>query len=394
MTRAATRVALAGPCNNAFCEVTHLSPTNKASESNDPVATAARVPVDERYRILVETVREYAIFLLAPDGTVATWNAGAQRIKGYRADEIVGRHFSVFYPEEDVAAGKCERELRTAATEGSVEDEGWRVRRDGSRFWANVLITAVRNASGDLLGFAKVTRDMTERRRLEELEHARLISARIDQVRESEQTRIARELHDDLGQRVTAMKMSIALLEGQLGDDAPARQTRAALADLAGEMDGMAAALRRIASDLRPPILDDLGLQAALEWMAENFTRRYGVQATLHFDADDVAFSEVAATAIFRMTQEALTNVARHAHAKHAHVELVASGNECSLRIADDGVGMAPDAQRKERSFGLLGVRERARLLDGDVFVDTSPGNGFRLAVSLPLAAVGSAQDE
>ncbi|WP_114815177.1 PAS domain-containing sensor histidine kinase [Paraburkholderia kururiensis] len=371
-----------------------MSPTNKASASDDPVAKAARVPVDERYRILVETVREYAIFLLAPDGTVATWNPGAQRIKGYRAEEIVGRHFSVFYPEEDVAAGKCEHELRTAATEGSVEDEGWRVRRDGSRFWANVLITAVRSPSGELLGFAKVTRDMTERRRLEELEHARLIAARIDQVRESEQTRIARELHDDLGQRITAMKMSLGLLEGQLGDDQHARQTRDALTDLAGEMDGMAVALRRIASDLRPPILDDLGLEAALEWMAENFTRRYGVHATLHFDADDVAFNEVAATAIFRMTQEALTNVARHAHAKHAHVELVASGNACSLRIDDDGVGMAPDAQRKERSFGLLGVRERARLLDGDVSVDTAPGKGFRLAVSLPLAAVGPATDE
>jgi two-component system, cell cycle sensor histidine kinase and response regulator CckA len=124
---------------------------------------------EQRFRLLVQGVRDYAIFMLDPNGLVATWNDGAELIKGYWAEEIIGKHLSVFYPPEDVAAGKPERELEAAVRLGRVEDEGWRVRKDGSRFWASVVITALRNSSGELTGFAKVTRDLTERRaRMEE----------------------------------------------------------------------------------------------------------------------------------------------------------------------------------------------------------------------------------
>ncbi len=127
---------------------------------------------EERLRLLIESVRDYAIFMLDPDGTVRGWNSGAQAIKGYSADEIIGRHFSQFYTPEDQRAGKPAAELEQALVAGRVEDEGWRVRKDGTLFWANVIITAVRDATGKLIGFAKVTRDMTERRRLEELERS------------------------------------------------------------------------------------------------------------------------------------------------------------------------------------------------------------------------------
>jgi PAS domain S-box-containing protein len=127
---------------------------------------------EERLRLLVESVRDYAIFMLDPDGTVRGWNSGAQAIKGYSADEIIGSHFSVFYTPEDQRAGKPATELEQALVAGRVEDEGWRVRKDGTLFWANVVITAVRDAAGKLIGFAKVTRDMTERKRLAELERS------------------------------------------------------------------------------------------------------------------------------------------------------------------------------------------------------------------------------
>ncbi|HVE84161.1 MAG TPA: PAS domain S-box protein, partial [Myxococcales bacterium] len=123
---------------------------------------------EERLRLLVEAVQDYAIFMLDTEGRVATWNSGAQRLSGYSAEEIIGRHFSVFYPPGSGAAGKAERELEVARERGRVEDEGYRVRKDGTRYWANVVISAVRDASGQLRGFAKVTRDMTERRRAEE----------------------------------------------------------------------------------------------------------------------------------------------------------------------------------------------------------------------------------
>jgi len=126
----------------------------------------------EQFRLLVEGVKDYAIFMLDPQGVIITWNAGAERIKGYRADEILGEHFSRFYMRDAVARGWPQYELRVATAEGRFEDEGWRLRKDGSRFWANVVITALYDERGELRGFAKVTRDLTDRRRTEELERS------------------------------------------------------------------------------------------------------------------------------------------------------------------------------------------------------------------------------
>jgi PAS domain S-box-containing protein len=136
--------------------------------SGEPAAGAARGDTTGLYALLIEAVQDYAIFALAPDGHILSWNPGAQRIKGYTAGEIIGRHFSIFYPEDKVAGGFPEYELEIAAREGRFEDEGWRLRKDGTPFWANVVITALRGEDGRLLGFAKVTRDLTERRASEE----------------------------------------------------------------------------------------------------------------------------------------------------------------------------------------------------------------------------------
>jgi PAS domain S-box-containing protein len=134
-----------------------------------PQSILAAVTADpEQFRLLVASVQDYAIFMLDPRGYVTTWNVGARRIKGYEADDIIGRHFSIFYPEEDVAAGKPAWELVEAERDGRFEDEGWRIRKDGTRFWANVIITAVRDGDGRLRGFAKVTRDLTARKQAEE----------------------------------------------------------------------------------------------------------------------------------------------------------------------------------------------------------------------------------
>jgi PAS domain S-box-containing protein len=142
--------------------------------------SAARLDtVEERFRLLVESVRDYAIFMLDPQGVIVTWNSGAERIKGYAANEIIGKHFSVFYPADDVDAGKCEQKLALASQSGRVEDEGWRLRKDGSRFWANTVITALRDPAGRLIGFAKVARDLTER---VSAENERLQLARIEEA--------------------------------------------------------------------------------------------------------------------------------------------------------------------------------------------------------------------
>jgi PAS domain S-box-containing protein len=135
---------------------------------SDAALPAPVESIERQLALLVETVSDYAIFLLDPDGHVASWNRGAQRIKGYRAEEIIGRHFSAFYTDEDRARDHPARELEIASQEGRYEEEGWRVRKDGSMFWANVVITAVRSDEGALIGYAKVTRDLTERRAAEQ----------------------------------------------------------------------------------------------------------------------------------------------------------------------------------------------------------------------------------
>jgi len=344
------------------------------------------IAIEDRYQMLIEAVRDYAIFMLDTTGHVASWNAGAQRIKGYSPDEIIGRHFSVFYTPEDVAAGKPARELREAATLGRVEDEGWRVRRDGSRFWANAVVSAVRDASGTLLGFAKVTRDLTERKRLASLEHANEVSTQMQIARENEQKRIARELHDDLGQQLTALKMGMALLEAQVSS-AGLREPLQATRELQAQVDAMAASLRRIAADLRPPLLDDLGLTAALEWLVEDFSRRYGVAAHAAIaNDDDAPIDEFAATTVFRIVQEALTNVARHAQAHNVSVSFMLDAEVCTIEIVDDGIGASAAEQpsRQRRTFGLTGMRERVRQLRGTIGFHTAEGAGFRIEIQIP----------
>jgi PAS domain S-box-containing protein len=160
-------LAIAAETASRKAERKRVDALAEASQAVDEIREQER-----RFRLLVESVKDYAIFILDPKGHVATWNAGAERIKGYSAEEIIGRHFSTFYPVEQAESGKCERELATAIAEGRFEEEGWRVRKDGSRFWANVVITPLRNPGGVLLGFAKVTRDLTQRRAAEENERS------------------------------------------------------------------------------------------------------------------------------------------------------------------------------------------------------------------------------
>jgi rsbT co-antagonist protein RsbR len=158
---------------------------------------------NEDFRLLIENVSDYAILLLDPEGYIATWTKAAERIKGYRPEEIIGKHFSIFYPREDAEDGKPARELKVAAEEGRFEDEGWRVRKDGSRFWANVVITALRDESGRLRGYAKISRDLTERKKAEE---------------------DLRRMRDELDQRVKERTAELAKVNGALKLELAARK--------------------------------------------------------------------------------------------------------------------------------------------------------------------------
>lgn len=382
---------------------------------------------EERFRLLVQNVREYAIFNLDPNGNVVTWNDGAERLKGYRAQEILGKHFSAFYPPEDVLSGKPERILARAAERGEVEDEGWRIRKDGSRFWANVVVTALRSSQGTLQGFAKVTRDMTERHGKEEalskakellelrveqrttvlarvneelrteiaervkaeeqlrasLNQLRALAARLQSVREEERTSIAREIHDELGQACTAIKMDLALI----GHKATTRQTRLrAKVDSAIQLvDGMIVTLRRIASELRPRTLDDLGLNAALEGQAEEFEKRTRIRCRVTLPKEALVLDAECSTAIFRIFQESLTNVARHSEATRVEARLEIAANQLVLQIRDNGKGFDHEEVKARKSLGLVGMQERALLLNGELQVESTPGTGTTMTLRVPL---------
>jgi PAS domain S-box-containing protein len=383
---------------------------------------------EERFRLLVEGVREYAIFQLDPEGNVASWNAGAQRLKGYDSAEIIGHHFSIFYPEEDLMNDKPRDILAQAARHGQVQDEGWRVRKDGSRFWANVVITALHDSYGTLLGFAKLTRDTTENReRAEALTRAkqllelrveqrtavltrvnhemrteiaerqraeeelrksrdqlRALAARLQSVREEERTYIAREIHDELGQACTAIKMDLALIGRKLTK----RQTalRAKVDSSIQLVDGTIVTLRRIASELRPRTLDDLGLPAALEAHAQEFENRTGIRCSVTLPEEPLTLDTDRSTAIFRIFQESLTNVARHAHATRVEARLRRENDRIIFQVFDNGTGFDPEVAKARKSLGLIGMQERALLLNGDFKTEGMPGSGTTMTLTIPLA--------
>jgi len=599
-------------------------------------------PADQQFRLLVSSVTDYAIYLLDGAGRVASWNAGAERIKGYRADEIIGRSFSQFYTPEDHAQGVPEQNLAKARREGRFESEGWRLRKDGSRFWALVVIDTVRNDAGEVIGFAKITRDISERRAMEqrlreseermraftthspsvmcmkdrdgryrfandrfleryslradqvlgrtdaelfprrqalaaaahdaevlargeplqyeerasladgqrvslvskfpvfdasgtvtaigvvasditdrrvteqalreqrtllaeaqkiaglgswewdpdtgrvswsdelyrifgvarqdvqpsfenylerlhpedrqqsgsmvaralidnrpfsmlervvrpggELRYVRSqgdvvrnergkpikvlvaclditeqrhsegalrqaaqdlhgLTRRLVQAEEAERRRLARELHDRVGQSLSALNINLDIISRDSQALPPALRQR--LEDSLGLVDGTLQSIESVMADLRPPLLDEYGLGAALGWHSEEFARRTGVPVTVTDrtpDATKGARPE-AAVALFRIAQEALNNVLKHAQARNVRIDVSATDEELILDVHDDGRGFDPRAARRGR-WGMTTMRERAEAAGGQLHVDATPGQGTRIHARVPL---------
>ncbi|HYI87364.1 MAG TPA: PAS domain S-box protein [Burkholderiales bacterium] len=603
---------------------------------------AAAAPADEQFRLLVSSVTDYAIYLLDGGGRVTSWNPGAERIKGYRADEVIGRNFSQFYAPEDRARGLPEAALATARRDGRFEGEGWRLRKDGSRFWAMVVIDAVRDDAGGVVGFAKITRDISERRAMEErlreseerlrafTSHSPALmcmkdregryrfvndrflerySLRLDQVlgrtdaelfprrlalaaaahdaavlargeplqyeeraavsegqrvslvskfpvldaagtvvavgtvanditdrrlteqalreqrtllaeaqkvaglgswewdpdtgrvswsselyrilgvlpqdlapsfenylervhpedrqqsgamvaralmdsrsfsmlerivrpggevrylrsqgevvrnergkpikilvacvditeqrhsesalrqaaqdlhgltrrlvqaEEAERRRLARELHDRVGQSLSALNINLDIISRESQALTPALRQR--LDDSLGLVDNTLQSIENVMAELRPPLLDEYGLGAALGWHAEEFSRRTGVKVAVA-DRDPAGSKNArpeAAVALFRIAQEALNNVLKHAKAANVRLEVSATDEELILDVQDDGQGFDPATAGRGR-WGMTTMRERAEAAGGQLHIASSPGEGTRIHARVPL---------
>jgi PAS domain S-box-containing protein len=357
---------------------------------------------EERFRLLVENVTDYAIFMLDPDGFVVSWNSGATNLKGYRPAEIVGQHFSVFYPTEDVADGVPERELRRAASQGRSVSEGWRVRKDGSMFWAYVTITAIHDSQGRLSGFAKVTRDMTESRRNEELEHS------------SEQMKqflalLAHELRNPLApvrNAVAAIRLAQnTSTETRRAGDLIERQ----IAHLTRLVDDLLD-VGRITSgriELREAPLDLHEVIAHAVEAAQPFTAARGQKVAIHLPAGELRMIGDH-TRLVQVVQNLLHNASKFSpdgsgitidvHAGTRTVQILVRDNGCGLRPGtfESIFGLfsqdrqMPGPSENGLGIGLMLCRSLVELHGGTISATSAgPGTGSTFTIRLPLERTG-----
>jgi PAS domain S-box-containing protein len=507
---------------------------------------------EEGFRLLVEGAKDYAILRLDPEGRIASWNAGAQRTYGYSKEEILGQHFRSLYAPPDSQSGGPEQDLQRAGESGEISFEGWRAKKDGSRFWAETIITQVNKIGENLGGYALLTRDITERRNAERtirtfaqlhevdrailaansseeiakealqrliqlipckfstvtrfdmetgqisflasesvesgtpppsrmdrgdyedlekfkygsaeivkdtrshsplaavlpyssvrsymvvpllsqssfigslnlgsdevdffttehleiakeianqmalalinsdlFEHLRMAHQRLQllnqkllQAQEMERHHLARELHDEVGQALTALRIHLEEMNAAVREPFLSQK----LSDSSELLMQVLNQIRNLSVDLRPLVLDDLGLVAALRWYVSNRSQMAGF--SVHFEPDPGLgkFSPEIETVCFRLAQEALTNIVRHAKAKHVRIDLALTNDEIHLSIKDDGEGFdlqhAHHQMMQGKSFGLLGMKERVVLVGGQIEIESVPGCGTEVRARVPV---------
>ena len=320
---------------------------------------------------------------------IVLFNAAAEEVFRCPRDEAVGAPLDWFIPD------RFRREHRQLVREfGSTGAASRRMgharvvmglRRNGEEFPIEASIS--QTTEGGQQFYTVILRDVTQRIRAEEaLRRSRQeihdLALTASSAREQEKSRIARELHDELGQALTALKIDVSWLREHLGNPQP--EVAQKLASMQVLLDGTVAAARRISSDLRPLMLDDLGLLAACDWLVHNFSNRTGVACELVIGSGDLDLPDPHATAIFRVLQESLTNVAKHSDATQVEVTLERDSSSILLTVQDNGRGFSTGDPRKPGSYGLVGLRERAILLGGEVEIESTPGRGTRIEMRLP----------
>jgi PAS domain S-box-containing protein len=390
-------------------------------------AEAAYRASEERLRLTLESVTDYAIFTMDREGRIDSWPPGAQGVFGFSEEEAIGAPVEVIFTVEDRAAGVPEAEMQTAREHGRAADERWHVRKDGTRFYVSGVLAPLRH-EGRLMGYAKVARDLTRQKfaeeeisraredlenavqartrqlatvneslRREAFERQRVEDARVFLLRElvnaqeAERRRLSRELHDQLGQQVSALGLKLALLKEDASLRARVREELQKLEALVKELDSD---LDFLVWELRPTVLDDLGLVEALSDYAENWSAHFNVKVRLNAAGmEDARLEPEIETVVYRMTQEALNNVAKHAKAKTVDINLFRDREHVSLTVTDDGVGF--DTQQPfgtgAKGLGLVGMRERAALGGGSVTITSAPTLGTTILLRLPVRMQGSA---
>jgi PAS domain S-box-containing protein len=375
---------------------------------------------DELFQLLISNVRDYAIFVLDPHGHIATWNTGAQLIKGYTASEVIGRHFSIFFPPEDIASGKPQRALETAARDGRYQDENWRVRKDGTRFWASIVITALYDQVGQLRGFGKVTRDMTQQKQAEqaraelnEREHQlaleREARAQVEATLRSRDEFLMVAAHE-LRTPMTSLLGYAQLLQRRFEQGKPGLETAQrvvhAIVEQAKRVNRLTTMLldltrlERGTVTLKPTLLD---LRAEVARIAEQFrllSERHTLDLAL---PDDPVMISVDELSLEQILYNLFQNATKFSPLGGTiMVDVRRDQQHAILAIADPGIGIPAEdlAHVFERFYrarnvtsneisglgiGLYMVKELVTLHNGTVSVQSTPGQGSIFTVTLPL---------
>ena len=363
---------------------------------------------EARLRLLIESIRDYAVIMLEPDGRVATWNPGAQRINQYSAAEIVGRHFSVFYPEEEAKSGKCDRELDIATATGRFEEESWRLRQDGTRFWASVVISAIRDETGTLVGFAKVTRDLTDRRIAEQ---ERLKLAQVEEAVRMRDNFLSIASHE-LKTPLTSLQLQLSGMQRAFDKQRIDENMLPKLAARIGVIDKEVDRIVKLVDDLLDVSRASSGnLHFTLEpvnlaGVVREVVNRYEndlqrAACALKLDLDDSVVGTWDRLRLDQVVTNLVTNAIKYGPGKPIEIRVARRDERHAiLSVSDHGIGIAPEDQPRifdrfaravsPAHYGGLGlglwiVRVIVEALHGSVAVSSEPGRGAEFFAVLPL---------
>jgi PAS domain S-box-containing protein len=344
-------------------------------------AEARLLSSETRFRTIVETSPVPLCITSMPDGQILYTNGPMRALFGFDTRRDPVQKIADFYVDPMEGDGLLQR-LRKKESFRNMEIQFKRL--DGTTFWA--MATARVATYDDAPAIYVGLNDITERKRIEQelfesREQLRELSAYMEAIREEERTHIAMEVHDELGQLLTALKMDVSLLKMRLDSDPQAARKADEMREL---VERTIWVVRNVANHLRPAALN-FGILSALEWLVEDFGRRNGIPCHLSIDGGEPALLDTHATAVFRIVQASLTNVARHAGATRVSVTMTSSATALDLLVSDDGCGFEEEAARKGHSYGLLGMRERARLIGGSLLIDSAPGTGTAVSIHIPL---------
>jgi PAS domain S-box-containing protein len=314
------------------------------------------------------------------DAMVSQFNASS-------AEELLGMTPAQFFAH-DLDAAKAR--WRKFFDQGRLHTTTNERRLDGSPMHIEGDYMVIYDGDGRIAGHFGIQRDITDRHLAEEeilasSQQLRALAARLQQVREEERTGIAREIHDELGQALTGLKMDIAWMRDRLPRD---HETRRQCSSIIHRIDGTLSAVRRIATDLRPSVLDELGLAPALEWQGQVFEARTGIEVVMELSINGGVIPDDLSSSAFRILQESLTNIARHAQARRVDIRLYQTATRLTLEVSDDGVGIPPDRLEGTSSLGLVGMRERALACGGQFSITGLPGIGTTVLLTVPLPEV------